>query len=361
MSFDRIHELMEEAAEMEHGAAQLALQKEALREADALNEIELSYHIRMEIIESATFSGAKDEALVAFSWCVAQHDAHPGDFDDANLIWRYKWILENLPGFPQVSRRQIADMQDDMQKRTQALGCSLRPVHYMRWSNLMRMGDFEQAGVFIEKWRDAPRDFLADCAACERDKYMEFLIFTGQNQEAIDYAAPILAGRMTCAEIPHLTYAELIRPYLLLGQLEQAAEMHRKGYAMISDNSEFLSAAAGHLVYVTRVRNLESGAAIFQRHLPWAVATASRDRQFDFYAAAAAFCTAIVNSGQQRMSLRTPASFALHRADGDQNVAELASWFEQQTASLAAQFNARNGNQFYSELQQSVAELAGVA
>jgi len=361
MSIDRIYELMTEAEEIELWQPKSGLIKQAVQLADEMNETQLAYDIRMELVRVAIFSGANQEALLAFSWCVAQHDAQPGEFDDSNLIWRYKWILGALPGFPTISRSQISSMTDDMQERTLANGHNLRPIHYMRWTNLMRMGRFEEAEPLIEKWRATPRDSLADCLACERDKYAELLIYTGRYQEAVDYAQPLLSGEMNCSMIPHATYAEMIEPYLKLNQIEQAAEMHQKGYEMIATNPNFLRFAADHFTYVTRIRDFDRGLNMLQQHLPWAVAeSAAMDRRFHFYTAAAAFCTAAANQGKATINLQTPPRFALYSAGQRRDTTELATWFDEQATMLAEQFNARNGNQYFSQVQANIWQLADV-
>lgn len=141
----RITELIDQAEELEYGPTKVALLEEAVREADTSTDLEAGFYARLELITAATFSGAKEKAMVAFSWCLGQVDANPEVFDEEDLMWQYKWVVEELVAYPQISRQQIGDMLEDMQRRYTRLGISLRPVHYLRWTNGMRMGDLDLA------------------------------------------------------------------------------------------------------------------------------------------------------------------------------------------------------------------------
>lgn len=224
----RITELIDQAEELEYGPTKVALLEEAVREADTSTDLEAGFYARLELITAATFSGAKEKAMVAFSWCLGQVDANPEVFDEEDLMWQYKWVVEELVAYPQISRQQIGDMLEDMQRRYTRLGISLRPVHYLRWTNGMRMGDLDLAMAEAEKWYAAPRDHFADCTACERNKHAELAIRLGKNEEALELARAILAGKLKCESIPHSTYALVLKPLMRLGRIDEARHYHEK-------------------------------------------------------------------------------------------------------------------------------------
>src|SRR5262245_42845756 len=136
-----IAELLYQAEEMGRGPAQVALVEQAVQIADVHNDREAAFAARDELIEAATFSGRIDLALVAFSWCLAQCDRSPEDFDQDQMLWKYKWVIENLADFPQISKRQIDDMFADMERRFVAAGSTRHAVHQIRRDVAVNMGD----------------------------------------------------------------------------------------------------------------------------------------------------------------------------------------------------------------------------
>lgn len=350
---DRLNELLSQSYELEEGPSRVSLLEAAVNEADSLADVERGYETRMELIHSATFSGYHEKALVAFAWCLSQADEDPQRFDEESLLWQYKWVLDSIPAFPQVTREQIARMQQDFERRLLRLGYSPRPAYYLRWSNAMRMGRWEELSGDVEQWRSAPRDDLADCLACECNKCVELCVRRGQDEAALHEAAPILDGRQSCAEIPHVTLAILLRPLLRLKRLDQAARLHRQGYRLIATNREFAGRIAEHLLFLVRARKLEKAARLFERHLPWALETANLDNRFLFYSAAELFLES-AEAGKRWPNACRHLPDELAGLDS----AGLADWFRSQAADLAAQFDRRNGNAYYAEQLQDARRLA---
>ena len=359
MSQDRFEQLMMQSYQAQKGPVQVALMEEAVREADTLNDVERAFEARMELVQAATFSGQQEKALVAFSWCLGQADRDPDRFDEGQLLWQYKWVLEHLPAFPQISRAQIERMQDDFHARLLRQGSGLRAAHYMRWSMLAEMGCFDEALRHFELWRASPYDWLADCRACERNKQVRLLIRLHRNEEALADAGPILAGKLRCAEIPHLTLGHIMVPLLRLGRREEAREHHAKGYRLVSKNPEFLWIVARHLMFLVADDDLAKGVKLLERHLPWALTTMSLDRRFLFYVASSLLLEKLAATGKPR-KLRLPRELPSYREDDLYAPAELAGWFREEARVLAARFNDRNGNRFFTEQEQGCRQLVGL-
>jgi len=251
-----------------------------VRLADSVQDVHGGYNARMEMIQCATFAGLKDKALVAFTWCLAQSDKSPDVFDAHTLLWKFKWVLENIPNFLQVPKKKIYELQDDMQQRLLAAGYNLRPVQFLRWTNAMRMGEFDRAAVYMEKWEQTSRDEMADCLACEQNKLSEYFGRIGKLKQSDETAAKLLDGRMTCAEIPHLTYGHLVPTYLKLGRSDELKKKHRAWYKLIKDNEEFLAPVSYHLLLVGGAGKYPAAIAMFERHAPWAIKTVNDTHRF---------------------------------------------------------------------------------
>ena len=336
---------------------QLAALEEVVKLADSAGDMHGGYSVRMEMIRCATFAGQKDKAIVAFTWCLAKLDEFPDEFDAYALLWKYKWILENMPTFVQVSKKKIYDLQDDMAKRLTTAGFNLRPIHFLRWCNAMRMGELDRANEYLKLWRETTRDDMADCEACEQNKVVELLGRLKKSVLAIESAAQLLDGSLTCAEIPHLTYGHLIASFVRLGRTKEIIEKQTHWYKLIKDNEEFLEPVSDHLLLVGASGQFPEAIAMFERHAPWAAETVSDHNRHLFYRSAAVLFQKL-SATQPTIKLQMPSGFDCHRDDGTYQSSDLASWFSTQSRKLASQFDARNENSYYTELIAETDELA---
>ena len=354
---ERLEELMIQAEELDNTPAKVAILEEAVREADALGDIDQAFYVRQELVRAATFSGYKEKAMVAFTWCLGQFDKDPDRFGDFDLLWQYKWVLGSITDFPQISREQIVRMQDDFESRLQTQGYGLRASHYLRFDNFKDMGDMEVADDYFKKWRAAPNDMMADCRACEQNRMVDMHIAMRRDEQALKQAEPILQGRLSCAEIPHATYSKVLLPLMRLGRFEEARECYQKGYRMISRNQEFLLEAAEHLLFLVRDGELAKGARLLEKHLGWALASTALYRRLHFYLAAEALLLKLARKGRPR-KLRLPRELPCHRDDDTYQPAELAAWFTMQANELLERFDRRNGNDSKTRWAQELRELA---
>lgn len=343
----QIAQLVRQATYLPDGApAKIQLLEEAIQLADSHQRVELQYQTRLELLSPAVFSGYTERAITAFTWCLGQIDQDPQRFPIENVLWNFKHILEDIADYPQISRQQIDSMFEDMHKRYHDAGYSVRPVYTTRAKTAARMGEIAAVVEYVEEMQRHPRDYFADCAACELHMHVESLAIAGRYAEAVQQAGPILSGRMGCAEVPHVTYAHLLMPLLHLGREDQAAEYHRTGYRLVSENRAFLLELAQHMVYLVQVGEWARGLEMFERHLPWAMTSAAVLQRLQFYLASLSLLERLA-AGEQRLKLRLPQDFALYRQDGDYALDTLCTWFLQQCETLAAQFDDRNGNDYY--------------
>jgi hypothetical protein len=340
----QIEELTDQAYALPDGPSKLALLEEAVRLADMHQDVGLGDELRSDLVRTATFSGYPEKALVAFSWRLAQADRDPETFAEEDLLWEYKWITDSLPGFPQITRKQIEDMLDDMERRYQRTGASLRAVHKLRSQIAMAMCEPADARRYYRLWEKTPRDWNSDCAACEQNHRVRFQLFVGKKEKALEMAEPILRGSMRCAEIPHATYALVLMPLLQLGQVEKAVDYHHKGYRLISNNRKFLDEAGDHLRFLALTDNLAPAIKLFEKHLEWALESLDLYWRWKFYLAALFLMSRLAEARQESLKLRLPKAAPCYQEEGRYQLAELTAWLESECRELATRFDARNGN-----------------
>ncbi len=353
MSQERLEQLRSEAYQLPAGPAKVAIFEEAVREADALGDLDAAWQLRDELVHSAIFSGFVEKAIVAFSWMLSRYDESPEEFDPEDsvydLMWKYKWIVENTFQFPQITRTQIEGMLADMQARYLSCGYSLRPVHYMQMTLAMRLGDLDQALELAKLWQREKRDSMADCKACECDHLAELHFRRGEDEPGLQVAAPILAGRLQCAEIPHKTLAKILVPLLRLQRLDDAQKYHAKGYRKVARDREFLPELAEHLLFLVHASDFDNACKLFREHYEISQAASDLNGRFRFQLAGWMLLENLDKSGKRASLASLPANATSEFDENADLFDSLRAKLQGETKNLAQRFNTRNGNAYYTQ------------
>lgn len=176
---------------------------------------------------------------------------------------------------------------------------------------------------------------------------VDYQVHYGNDRQALEIAKPILSGKMTCAEIPHCTYANVLLPLVRLGRFEEAEETFQKGYKMVSKNKDFLPQIIQHLRFLVLAGNLENAVRLFEKHISWALDTKHLEHQFKFFNTAWLLLDSLQTKGETSVKLNLPPSFRHFREDRVYDVSDLMAKFETDSKALAELFDARNENDYY--------------
>lgn len=339
-------DLMDQAYSLPNGRAKIALLEEAIRLADSLGDIGQGYSAREELVETATFSGHPMKALVAFSWLLGQFDQQPEEYNDFTLLWSYKWILDSIACFPEVSRAQIEDLLNDMRKRYEQYGYNDRAYHYYRFAIFKEYGELDNAREFLEKTKVMDRDEMSDCEACEQHQFVEFEVMQGDDEKVIQTAKPILKGRLTCGEVPHLTLSKVLMPLYRQGKLEEATKYQKQGYRLIKGNRDFLLHAGEHIYYLLNIDVMQA-LEVFEQ---WIGASLDHENPRDkmmFNAYASVLFKRLAEEGSD-IPVKLPATYPY--AEDATDIKKLAERLEQLALETAGRLDQRNGNDYYTTL-----------
>ncbi|WP_028589552.1 hypothetical protein [Paenibacillus massiliensis] len=339
-------ELMSQAYALPNGRAKIALLEEAIRTADVLNLVEEGYAARSEMVEAGTFGGYPMKALVAFSWMLGQFDREPEAYDEFDLLWSYKWILNSISAFPEISLKQIDNLLEDMRTRYQEYGYSDRTYYYYKSLVALMCGDITEAGVYMDKVLGMERDGMSDCIACEQDQFVEYEQVAGNIDELLRKAEPIVSGRMTCGEIPHKTLSHLFLPLLERGETERADKLERKSYRLVKGERDFMIPIARHITYLRRVHPMKA-LEVFEKHVAMSIDLENPIAKLQFDGASAALLRQLAEE-EQGLRPVLPASLPYQGDAG--NLPGLALYFAEQAQATAQRLDQRNGNSFYTEL-----------
>lgn len=341
--------LLAEALEtIKDGPEKIAVLEEAVRHADATGDLKLQYGAREDLVEAAYFGGAPDKAVVSYTWCLAQFDRNPGLFDEWQLLWRYKWMINVIPEFPQIPLEQIYGMLDDMERRFRRGGYGLRSVHQYRYRIARFMGERDEAIRHYKRAQEERTDAVSDCQACRIDEQSSFHVYTGDDAMALLVARPLLDFRHFCRTVPERTFARMLLPMLRLGRREDAADFHRRGYRLSEARSHgSIEYVSDHIVYLALAGDAPGAARLVGQHYLSSEANHNPYERFIFHRAAWLALDALAAEGEATVALRLPPTFPLYEEGGAYETARLRDWFAARVLEAARRFDARNGNDYF--------------
>ncbi|PQO39977.1 hypothetical protein [Blastopirellula marina] len=352
---EKVFELQSEAYFLPEGEMKLRLLEEAANMAETGRDVDLLFHIKMNVVSAAVMGGHLEKGMPAFAWCLAQYQADPERFSHSefDILWNFKNILHSVDEFPQLALDQVEALRDQMAALYRASGFNMRPVHYTKLIFAMRAGDFAQAADSFADYQAAGRDPMADCLACEADSDAEYFMLIGENEQALKAGAKPLSGTLKCEEVPNRTLNNMLRPLALLGRYEEADRYQKKGYRLIKSNPVFLGHVGLQIAYLNHSEQETTALKMFETHLPVALDTFQLRSRCFFYYAAKHLLERLAKQ-DAALKLILPQAFPLYQESGEYEVAALIAWLDDQLQPVAAQFDQRNGNQYHS---RELAEL----
>lgn len=349
---DRLAELLNEADTLPDGPAKLAVIEEAVRLTDSLGDIRAGFGLRIEyLMWNAICSGHPDKMLVAFSWCLARHDASPEEYDAPELLWRYvHWVIYALRKWPQFSRKQLADALADLSRRVQRAGHSQRAVACEHCKTSLALGDLADAADWYDRWHALPFDASQNGQPEERRDEISHFLAMGDLERAVSLAEPVLAGRIRSDTVPHGPFAELMVPLVRLRRIDDAVRCHLHGYSLVNRQIRWLGEVGRHLEFAVLTDNLDLAIRMLERHMPWTVVSVEVDDRFYFHLGARFLFERLRERGTTSLRLRLPRECPFWRADGVYEVPTLSAWFDAECERVVALYDARNGNDHFSRL-----------
>ena len=158
-----------------HGKERMDLYQQGWELADQLNDYAQQLRFRMEYIKESAFYDDAMQMYVVFPVMLKKHDEyvkeHGTDPATYDILWKYKWIIENARFFYQITQVQFEKFSEDFKRRCEENGYSLRS-YYEYGFNFYEKIDREKADEYYHnflkckreassvKVRTKPADFL---------------------------------------------------------------------------------------------------------------------------------------------------------------------------------------------------------
>jgi hypothetical protein len=353
-----VERLLEEADSLRDGPAKVAILEQAVAIADTHQNVQLGYQARKKLLPACLDSGLPDLMLVAYSWCLAQCDRDPTQFELQEILWEYRWVVSEMPTFPTISLHQIQEGLADITRRYQAAGSTLRPIHLLKVNVGLSLKDRLQATEALEAWRKSARDYLSDDEETERAFVADYYFFMEQYEEAFQACAGVIRGRMKSEHFFGSDCADLLYPLWKSGRREDAENCHKRGYRYVAWNPRYVDCCGDHVEYLALVNNWGRAARLVEKHLPVALESHKPNDRMAFLRSMYVFLRRYQRTGPQELSLNLPKEVPGRQSNGKYALDELARWLHADVAEMSAKYDARNGNDWYARrLARSEADI----
>lgn len=353
-------EIYDQFHEAAHGKEKMEICRRGWELADQSDSYDDQYFFRYKYINEAAFYDDILEIYTIYPVLLQKHDAyvavHGSDPNTFHILWAYKWVLENAHEFHQISIEQFERFREDFRIRCIKNGYSLRP-YYQYGAYFYSQFDMEKAETCYRNFLKCPHDGLSDCKACERHMEVVYLLRTNQPDKAMERAKDLFSRRLTCAEVPDITYAEFIRydnMCRLKGEAFAEMDIHnlqRNLYYSI-DSKKLCIEHIGKLFLSYCFTDKGMALEWFRRNCTYTQQVRNPVFRFEFAIAAMALFKELLSKETYKMRLKK--EFVLYREDDEYSPREIYGHFRKMAEEIACKMDARNGNDVFTLILRDV-------
>lgn len=312
---------------------------------------------RTALMSAYNFGGEHSKVFTPFAAALARLDAHPAEVDDDlmyRVLWQYKWAVQKMIEYPQVSTERIAAALDDMEQRYRAYGEGLAPVLGMRALASLAIDGPAAAADPYERWVTSPRTRLSDCHACEPTTRALFLVRAGRDEDALDVLKPVLLGEATCEEQPRNAQSTALLPLVRSGRFDEARDAHVRSYRILRTRPAGTTQRADHIEFLALTGNEARGLDVLEESLPRLDAAVTPEDRLRLLAAAALLLKRLDEGGHGRLEVQTAPGSVIP-------VESLRTALTDEAVAIAVAFDDRNGTTTVSDAVRATLALSPFA
>ncbi|PXV63526.1 hypothetical protein CLV62_11313 [Dysgonomonas alginatilytica] len=328
----------------------IMLLKQAIHIADANNDMDWGYDLRMDLIRNEQFTAHSRESFPAFAWILNAYDSDPELYSEEEILNEYKWMAAVSYNNLNVSRVQIEAILEDFRKRSVDCGMSSREYYNIMSNWSLFLGSKEDARKYLDLRDKAPEDSMTSLSNdLITTIYVE--MFEGDFDKAISHIQEFMAQRSVHQMNPIPVYSGLI--YYFGGKMNdpRAAEYFAEADKEFSElaNYPFQLYEVTLMMYYMSKFEKEKAWAYFEKYVKWEIGAEDAIR-FDF----ATSTLALFKGGGTRLIEAISSNQPYYREDNSYDLDDLYNHYYDIALNLAQQFDKRNGNTHFNEQLQEV-------
>ncbi|MET9109550.1 tetratricopeptide repeat protein [Streptomyces zhihengii] len=340
---DEIRRALWENRSAPNGPLRNARGEELVAAAEASGDRDLLRAALFGVIQAYEYSTERGKMMVPFARLMREWDEDPSAFDahDTHTFhWLFKWVSSGMITLPEMPLATMEKWLAEMERRYRTAGHSERAVRQAEFELADHVGDTARAATAFAAWTAAERDGMANCHACELNDQGTYRVDQGDDERALATWAPVLDGSTACMEEPHRVLALSLLPLVRTGRLDEARANHLRGYRMAKGNESLLASVGKHIEFCALTGNEARGLELLAEHAAHLGTEGDPGNPW----------TRLQLSGGALVLLRRLVALGLAGQPAvpyegrPHTVGELHDALAALTASLAAAFDRRNGN-----------------
>lgn len=323
----------------------IMLLKQAIHIADANNDMDWGFDLRMDLIHNEQFTAHSRESFPAFAWILNAYDSAPELYSEEDILNEYKWMAAVSYNNLNVSKVQIEAILEDFRSRCIACGMSSREYYNIKSNLSLFMGSKEDARKYLDL-RDKEAEDSMTSLSNDLITTIYVEMFEGDFDKAINHIQEFLAQRSAHKMSPIPVYSGLI--YYFGGKMNdpRAAEYFAEADKEFSELASYpfqLYEVTLMMYYMSKYEK-EKAWTYFGKYVNWETGAEDAIR-FDF----AASTLALFKEGGTRVIENISSNHPYYREDNTYNLSDLYDYYYNLAVTLVGQFDERNGNTHFKE------------
>lgn len=344
-----IQKILLKVESVDHPDDKINLLKQAIQIADANNDLDWGFDLRLDLILQERDTSHCVESFPAFAWLLSTYDANPDLFNEDEFLWEYKWMAGSARRNVSISREQVESIMEDLKVRLERNGYTDRGYYSVMIYWHLFLGEVDKAKEYLKLRNETPRDRMSNCPACELDTQVEIELIEGKFDQAIVTANDLITKKLTCGVMPLVTFCNLTYHLGKAGD-PRAADFFVKAEEEIAavekNDTSLLSSISDLLIYLIR-NDRDRAWEYFQKYADWEIGA----EDVIVYNFSVSVLLLLKEGGSKQLTMSEKLPY--YRTDGIYDLSQLYSYYYEKAHDLAQRFDERNRtDKFIKELKE---------
>lgn len=334
---------------LSEGKERISYLKKCIDEADKAKDFKTSLSLRYLHIKESTFNEDNLDSLIVFPEYMALFDKHPDLHDRYTFMYAFKWIIESIMNFPQVSIEMAESYFEEFKRRCEMYGYTLK-IYYMKQINFFEKIDPERVMRLLELFRAEESDDISDGKADDISLEICTELDYGSEERALSLLNEMRRTGLRSGEVPQITYGKCVEYFTKKGNFEEAEYYADLLIPMTRGTDTYYMMEMSNVMILKAFTDPKTALSIFKRYIEYFIS--GKNVKFRFYFANAAYrlFKTLAENGYEVLPVKIPRTFALYNESGEYNAEELSRYFRTQGEELAEKFDKRNRNTMFSDM-----------
>ena len=327
-------------------ANKAALLKQAINIAGSHNDIEWGYDLRLNLMDVCNGIVKNTDALPAFVWVLDACDRNPDLFDEKELLWKYKWMIDSAARNSKISMLQINAILDDFKARLERNGYSLRAYYGILVSVGFITENMSMVKQNIDLRAKCERDNMSDSSSHDLYDRILYLLMINEADAALALEGEMRQknkGNIGNTFAINTCYSEFLSRIGRHGEAKHFIDAAEKNFTEILNKECYLMVTLSSLIYALNIVETEKAWQYFEQYAHWI----DEGEEYDTLIFGLNILPLLACGGQRRLSLNSHLPF--YNSENEYDIKAIFDYFYNITKALAQAFDERNQNNAFAK------------